>query len=207
MSRKPLYISDDINDLQDVEIDPSVDLIASKGLDIDGTGTKIITDDGAGNMTFEDAVAGGPYSLSDLLGTEGIGLGRIVPVWFFSGGQATNTWLNFIGQAVSSDSTPYIATFDMEIFAFSYSNSNDNSDTDIEIYKNGITITELAQTIQVRNSRAAWNNALTTPIPINAGDRISVYLNDQGVNAQNAVVNLLSRTTSTTESSGTIASY
>lgn len=203
---KPLRISDDVNDLQTIEVDPATDIICSKGLDIDGTNTKIITDNGLGDMTFEDPNALGPWTLKQLLGLGGIGLGRIVPVWFVSSGNATNKWLNFTTGAISSNNTRYISAYFSELFAFSYSNSNDNSDADIELYKNGDTITELVKTIPVRNARAAWDNDLT-PTLFGAGDQLSCFIRDQGTNSSNVVIAFWFRTIADTVSSGTIPNY
>jgi len=67
VSFKPLIISDDIEDFGDREIDPSTELIASKGLDIAGLGTYEISNDASGNMIFTDPTAGGPWTLEQLL--------------------------------------------------------------------------------------------------------------------------------------------
>lgn len=71
MAFKPLRISSDLNDLQNVEIDPTTELICAKGLDIANLGTHLVSNDGLGNMTFRDGFVTTPVTLTELLQDQG----------------------------------------------------------------------------------------------------------------------------------------
>lgn len=203
MAKKPLRISDDANDLQNIEFGDD-ELAGIGGLDLGNLGTHLLERDGD-DMTFTDVNAGGPWTLSNLLGLNGVGIGRITPVYFVGSGNTSNKWLDFATGSLSSDSSPFVGPFTRELFAFGYSNSNDNTDCDIEIYKNGITATELEETIEIRNSRNAWG-APPSNVSYAPGDSLHVFLTNQGGNSANVVMVLWFRTTAAGIGSGSLAS-
>ncbi len=116
-------------------------------------------------------------------------------------GNANNTWMSVSAQNINIDNTRLLLPNNSELIGFAFSNANNNADTDIEVYRNGITATELVQTIQVRNSRYAWSSQLT-PTSFSAGDRIAVFLRDQGGNTSSAYVGLYFRITDALTSAG-----
>ena len=74
MAKKPLRISDDVNDLQNIEFGDD-ELAGIGGLDIGNLGTHTVNRNGD-NMQFTDPNAGGPWTLLELL--QGNGRGSLV---------------------------------------------------------------------------------------------------------------------------------
>ena len=65
MAKKPLRISDDVNDLQTVEFGDT-ELAGVGGLDLDNLGSHLLQRSG-NDMIFQDVAAGGPWTLTQLL--------------------------------------------------------------------------------------------------------------------------------------------
>ena len=111
---------------------------------------------------------------------------------FNENGIARNQWLESYRNSIPSNESPQVLPFDAKLIAVTYSNSAQGSDTDIQIHKSSLgsgSTLSLVTTLQVRASRVSRFSNIT-PISFNAGDKIAVYLQDQGIRTTNVVIKL-----------------
>lgn len=161
--KKPLKISDDVNDLQPEEFDDG------DQAEVDG----LINPNN--DLTFEDNNAGGPHTLFDLVNW-GLGVAGI-KVSFLESGTVNDKWLKVqagvsepSGPASDDSSVPFITPFASEIVGYAFTNRSVGADFNAEIYVNGV----LTRTFAITNRK--WEvNTNFTPIVLAAGDQVSVF--------------------------------
>lgn len=187
--------------------DPNAGLVSLSQLLADDL-VKVSANDTTSDYLFNKLVGDGGISITELNdgGNEQVQIsigqsGQYLALALVAQGNANNTWMSVSAAAINIDNTRLLLPYDSELIGLTFSCSTNNGDTDIEVYQNGLTITELVETFQVRASRYAWASNIT-PVPFSAGDLVAVYLRDQGTNIQNVSVILYFRISSETASSG-----
>ena len=102
---------------------------------------------------------------------------------FEKNGKCKDKWLGF-GAAKSSDLVPFVLPMPIKLSALSFTNMVDNVDTDVEIYRNGTKI----YTWEIRDKRYAWKTQGMFTLTFDAGDRLGIFLKDQGDDPKQAIV-------------------
>ena len=158
--------------LDGTEVDKSV-----KSLNVRGANVAVVQD-AEGEITIEinslDSVAGDLYTLT-----------------FSEDSTASNEYINSGVNGTESNATPHIIPFKSKVMAYTFSNSDNDGDVDIEIYSvpegSGNAPTTLEDTWVLRNARTARKTNFTQDVIFEAGDKVTVYFRDQGVNPDNVV--------------------
>jgi hypothetical protein len=143
---------------------------------INFTGSAATTDQGDGNVDIE------------------VGATLFGALWqlaYTEDGDADNEWLGLYDRGNKSNQTFGVIPFDSEICVITYSNSKGGSDCDIELHladagddNNNVKIYNW----EIRDKRVDCVSTFTTPIQVNAGDKLGVYCQDQGTDAKNVAV-------------------
>lgn len=113
---------------------------------------------------------------------------------FFGPWWVGNQWLDVVGRSLSTDEVKAMVPWKSKLIAIGYSNKHDWAEFDIEVHKLGIdgkpgTDEEKIYTWEVRNPRRGTKTDLPD-LTVNAGDGISIFIADQGKNADSLVVSL-----------------
>lgn len=123
-------------------------------------------------------------------------LGALFSIEFKNNGTASNTWLN-IGEApTTSDEVPFIVPFKSRLVGVTFSNERNNVDIDIRIniskYGEGNTNnrTIIKQIRNMRTFQFSDFNDSSSDLVFDAGDKIGVFMADQGQNPNDPVVHL-----------------
>lgn len=169
---------------------------------------KVSSNDTTANYLLSKLVAGGGITLTEqnnganenILVSSNLSQ-QIYCTTFVDNAGALNSWMGISDDGIASDASPLIQPFNTQLIAWAFGNNANGTDTDIEIYKNGTGAGQLVATYPVRNSRYAWASNIT-PVTFNAGERCSVFLRDQGGNANDVWLNLFFRLVNATTSAG-----
>lgn len=121
-------------------------------------------------------------------------VGKGFQLTYHENGSATNTWIEHEGANIPSDEAPGVVPWDARLVGITFTNDNRNVDTQIQIAISNFSTTnsniDRAYKWQLTNVRSAvWTNE-TTGFTVNKGDRIGIYMADQGGNASDVVVKL-----------------
>ena len=109
-----------------------------------------------------------------------------------------NAWLRTESNdsGASSDRVPFIIPFNCRLVSATFANASSGCDCDVQIWSSPFSADpETNKTnmyeFQVRNNRSVVQTVFGSPIPaFNAGDKVGVYLRDQGTNSNHPVVQL-----------------
>ena len=99
---------------------------------------------------------------------------------FFDNETASNKWYNFASARIVSNMTRAIFPFSSVLTAVTFTNEEPDSDIDIELYKNGITISERVAIFPVRDSQCAWWTSNLDGYSFDPGDKLAVYARSAG---------------------------
>jgi len=119
-------------------------------------------------------------------------LGSLIQAVFLDNGSTGNEWYKCYGENQPSNQSPYIVPFDCRLVGITYSNKNAGVDSDIEVWASalgdGTTKTKVFDWT-VNNKRIGYKTNFTTPyIEFDAGDKVSVYNDDNGTNGNDTRV-------------------
>lgn len=126
-------------------------------------------------------------------------VGSINQSQFFGQGSVSNKWLALGASSKTSDKVPYVVTHDRDITGFTFSNDSNSFSTILEVYKNGISPGDMIFTTTITNKLTISKTNITR-IPISHGDRISVFLKNNGANPSDPVVTINYEVTAIVES-------
>ena len=111
---------------------------------------------------------------------------------FIKNGSSQNRFLH-VAVNLPSNTTFNIIPFKSELKCITFSNANSGVDTDVEIWKsalnNGPNETQVFNW-QLRDVRIARTSNFSSPITFEPGDKVAVFLDDEGTNSNNAMVTL-----------------
>lgn len=188
-------------EFSDSQQDQVQDAINTTRLDVQVDGTDRISAPDkinfSGNVDYE--VDAQTVKITAKVGGGSSVLGTMFTLSFAETGSVGNKWLGNVSDGNNSDRTFAIIPFNCELKAITFSNRDDNSDTDVEIWvaqADNAAIKNKVFEWMLRDARVACKNNLS--IPFDAGDKIGVLLDDQGVNPDNVTVQMFFKITSDT---------
>lgn len=123
--------------------------------------------------------------------------GGVFKLSFYLDSIAFNNWLIYHSELTTSNETPAVLPFDAKFIGATYSNEDPGTDFDIEIYRAADgdgNSASLVETFSVSNARVARTTNVTKH-QFYAGDKIAVFIRDQGTNPDEPVVDLWFRIT------------
>ena len=166
------------------EADPSEDVVLAAGLAIETSGT-LIDKDVSGNMRFNDTPAGAHTlkSLSD--GSILAVCSRYTILLTHNGLPSNGDWLGY-SSLIPGDDTPIIFPLDCTLLELTFSNKNSDADFDLELYKNGLTVTEKFHTINKTNILTFTETGIDEHF--NANDKFYIKFIDQGKNPSDVAI-------------------
>lgn len=146
-----------------------------------------------GNVSL---VKTGNDSVDVFIGTSLAGLSY--SMFFTENGTAKDEWLGCVEQSNVCNSTPGVIPFNSKLIAITFSNRKSGVDADIKIWRspegNG-TGKALAYCWDLTNKRTAWKTNFPSDINFLQGDKVAVYINDDGEDAQSCTVQLILQVT------------
>ena len=123
-------------------------------------------------------------------------VGSMFQTLFENNGTSSNIWLNYGANPASSNSVFTLMPFNCKLVACSFTNAASSADLDIQVnianQGSGNTVNRTI-IFQVRNDRVAtfsFPNSSNSNLLLNQGDKVGVYIKDQGDNANDPVVTL-----------------
>jgi hypothetical protein len=166
--------------------------------DVDSITTSGVTFTGSVNLNSDGGirlVPGGGNTITVSGGsTVGQLVGNFFQVEFTAGGNVANTWLAVSDAALPSNITPWVVSFPCRLAGIFFSNANANVDQDVEIYAANAgagNAETLRYTWQVRNARVSYDTNISAgALILNPGDKVGVFVRDQGDNAKDVCVGL-----------------
>jgi len=176
------------NDQILLSLDGTTTLTKQESLDL------IRTIDFAKNIVFDNS-SNGFNSKTVQAAIEEINLtpvGTLDTFTFFDNGGGSNKWLDYAGSAIPSDKVPVILPFDAKLIACTFANAKSSVELNIEVHRaiqnDGDNATQIV-TFEIRDTKVARFSNFT-PVQFNAGDKIGVYIDDEGTNPNDPVVKL-----------------
>jgi hypothetical protein len=135
------------------------------------------------------------------IGGQGGKLGGTFQATFLENGTPRDEWLKQFGENIPSNQSPYVVPFNAKLIGITYSNKNSGVDAYIEVWASalgdGLTKTRVFNW-HVNNKRLGYKTNFDPDITFDAGDKISIYNEDVGTNANDAVVVLYFQIINTT---------
>lgn len=153
---------------------------------VDFRGNVSVTDEGNGNATITIGTASP--------------LGGIYALHFGDSGSVGNEYLENSISRRPTNEVPQIVPFNSKVIAYTYSNRDNDSDIDLKIYSvaensaNSPTILKDAWVL--RNARSARKTNFPSDIVFNAGDKVTIYADDKGVNPDDVAFTIYLQITS-----------
>lgn len=145
--------------------------------------------DTADSVPFDNATNG--YTADNVQAAieEGVTSALETPIYTVvlqhNGTVSNGTFLGY-DSLIPGDSTPIIIPRDADFTRFTFSNSNSNADYTLYFRKNSTVATPFYSISKVNTQ--FFQQALPTPEPFLAGDRIFIEYQDDGTNASDAVL-------------------
>lgn len=137
---------------------------------------------------IDNGIAAGVWHVIDL-NTESQ-TNKTIQTQFFGQGNVGNKFLSLGASSKTSDEVPYIVMHDSDLVGFTWSNTSGSANVDIEVFKNGLVDpTNIIGTYPV-NAHLTMAKSNITPVQLNHGDRVSLFLNKDTTNAVNPIVAL-----------------
>lgn len=172
------------NDAFDVELDPSEDYVAAKGMAFENEdGTRIYKD--GDDMEFLDNNNTTPVTLTELKeGADLAQVGRYAIVLQHNGSVSDGTFIGY-DSLIPGDASPIIFPEPCSIFEFTFTNSRTSADYTLEFRKNSTVATPF-YTVSKTNTQFFADTAISEDFA--AGDQIYIKYVDDGTNAQDLVM-------------------
>ncbi len=122
---------------------------------------------------------------------EAIPCSGVFQLTFTSEYTAADAWLDSDGR--STNESPQVIPWGCRLAGMTFTNANNSADTDVVVYKTAegaaASTAAIATTWQVRNARTARKtNYGPTDVTFVAGDKISIWMDDQGTNPSGITV-------------------
>lgn len=106
-------------------------------------------------------------------------VGSIIPVAFLDTTTSfANRWLGTIGDKLPSNTNPFVVPYKSKLVGITFASQTNNCFADAEVYRgseDGAAVSRVA-TMQVRGARFQRKTDFNTPIILNAGETIGVYV-------------------------------
>jgi hypothetical protein len=165
----------------DTQITPSGNAITIGNFPIESAGSITII---SGSSTV--TVSGESSGLGSLPG-------KTYQISYGNSGVTSNKWLE-VGHGNPSNQSPHVLPFASQLIGMTFSNKNDYVDSDIELYTavsgGGASPLELVLTWEIRDIRTARRtDIIGSGIYFNPGDKMAVYLRNQGQSPSDTVFN------------------
>ena len=144
-----------------------------------------VTDDGGGKVSID-------------IPEIGTNIGIIIPMVFTNSGGAENKWIGVSSSHNSSDKTHGVVAWDSELVRYSLSHSTNNADFGVEIYKStfGSGSTNSVVSNDSYDNARVLGKTFVSPINFGAGDKVGVFIDDEGGNPSDLTITLYFRITS-----------
>lgn len=122
-------------------------------------------------------------------------LGLVHQMVFLENSTAKNEWLQLYGDNLKgSNETPGIVPWKSQLLGITFTNERYGADTDIEIHVSdeldGSSPTTKVYTWALRDCRVARRTTFSPAVIFEAGDKIGVYIKDQGRDPKEVVVTM-----------------
>jgi len=134
-------------------------------------------------ITNFDQTTGEEITSEVEVGNAGSG-GAIFTLAFNVEATAKNVWLSHEGDnSLSSNKVPGIIPWNCKLVAVTFSNQTSNAGTDIQIHKSlagAGNATSISHTWEIRGSRLGRKTVFAPDVTFAGGDKVGVYLKDQG---------------------------
>lgn len=144
------------------------------------------------------------YIDATLAGTPGSNpnsvLGKTYSVGFaHSAGNAKNAWLRqeSVHTGASSDTVPFVLPWNSRLISVTFANGSSAADQDLQLWsspagQDPMTNKTLFHTVQIRNDRTVVVTDFgVSNVDFVRGDKIAIFMQDQGDDAANPVVHLM----------------
>lgn len=144
---------------------------------------KIMETDGTGGWNLVDKPSSGTTGLSNIT----------YDFAFLRNGKAKNTWLSLYEHTIVSYYSPAIIPWKSKLTGITFSNNNYGADTDIMVFVSNAGSGHsfsLVYTWEIQNSRIAYKTDFLSDIIVDAGDKVAVYVRDQGTDTKDPVIKL-----------------
>ena len=156
-----------------------------------------------GKATPYDNTASGMTSINvndaidELKGIGAAGAMGIFPLVFTGDLTTANEFMALTSSSMEGEETQPVMPFAVKIVGLTFMNDSNNRDCDIEVHHCSGTDTASTRDLifQIRNARSAHATNFT-PVQLAAGDRVTIYVADQGDDASDVTVILYCQITS-----------
>lgn len=132
--------------------------------------------------------------------TKNSSVSSLITFEYWNNGTSSNTWLNTAGSPHPSDNVPRIVPVRSKLVGVTFTNANDDVDLDIRVviskYGEGSAVNRTI-IYELRDKRTYRNfhyDNLSSNLILDAGDKVSVYIKDEGGNPNDPVVTLYLKT-------------
>lgn len=166
----------------DLDTDSNSPTTVTQGTEVTISGGTNIVTSRVGNTVTIDSTGGG----------SGGAYGSIITLEWFINGDCGNRWYDHADAGSASNTSPFMTPWDLELVGLSYTNENANVDADIEIYSVNLGDASSPKTLEflwdLNDVRVATKTDFSTPVIVEAGDKVAIYNKDKGGNANDPVL-------------------
>lgn len=124
----------------------------------------------------------------------------IYQLHFGNSGEVVNEYVELPTNSTASSETPQIIPFASKVIAYTFTNNDNDSDPDIEIYSvpenSGNSPITLKDIWSIRDGRTARKTNFPTDITFAAGDKVTVFFDDMGINPDDVLFTIYLQITS-----------
>ena len=164
-----------------------VEALDNEDLITDITNGDIIVNDGSSDLSVNDAIE----FLQKFQRTETV-VDTMYQLSFIRNGSGQNKWLH-VAINLPSNETFNIIPFKSRLKCITFSNSKSGVDTDVEIWKSSLNNGPNESQIfnwQLRDVRIARTSNFPSTITFDPGDKVAIFLDDEGTNSNDIIVTL-----------------
>lgn len=177
-----------------------VELEVNGTLDIEQDGTLVVDDAESVNFTGSRvSVSADPEDPKraniSINGDDGGVAGYLWQMDFAKDSSSSNYWLDNGAKGIASSQTFEIGIWKSKLVGASWSNRQDSVEVDVKIYvsseNDGISPKTKIYEWQIRNSRVCRKTNFSPDVIIEAGDKVGVFISDQGTNPRDPRLKLV----------------